>query len=67
MNRLHLLRLTEIVRLQIKPSQKDGIMTVPQELDQQLIEQAFNFVLTCFPREYHAQIHQARRGWLELQ
>jgi hypothetical protein len=32
-----------------------------------MVEQAFNFVLTCFPREYHAQIHQARRGWLELQ
>jgi hypothetical protein len=40
---------------------------VPADLDQQLIEQAFNFVLTCFPKEYHAQIHQARRGWLELQ
>jgi hypothetical protein len=67
MNRLHLLRLTEVVRLQIKPSQKDGIMTVPVDLDEQLIEQAFNFLLTCFPKEYHAQIHQARRGWLALQ
>ena len=67
MSRLHLLRLTEVVRHGIRPSQKDGIMTVPADLDLQLVEQAFNFVLTCFPKEYHAQIHQARRGWLELQ
>jgi hypothetical protein len=65
MNRLHVLRLTEIVRLQIRPKE-DGIMTLPAELDQQMIEQAFNFVLACFPTEFHAQIHQARRGWLEL-
>ena len=66
MNRLHLLRLTEVVRHQIRPKD-DGIMTLPDELDHQMVEQAFNFVLTCFPREYHAQIHQARRAWLELQ
>jgi hypothetical protein len=65
MNRLHLLRLTEVVRLQIRPKD-DGIMTLPEELDDQMIEQAFNFVLTCFPKEHHAQIHQARRAWLEL-
>ncbi|HEY3352984.1 MAG TPA: hypothetical protein VGQ83_07025 [Polyangia bacterium] len=65
MNRLHLLRLTEIVRLQIRPKD-DGIMSLPPELDHQMVEQAFNFVLTCFPTEYHAQIHQARRAWLEL-
>jgi hypothetical protein len=65
MNRLHLLRLTEVVRLKIQPKD-DGIMTLPEELDAQVVEQSFNFVLTCFPREYHAQIHQSRRAWLEL-
>ncbi len=67
MNRLHLLRLTEVVRHGIRPRSDDGIMTLPDELDRQMIELAFNFVLTCFPKEYHAAIHQARRGWLELQ
>jgi hypothetical protein len=65
MNRLHLLRLTEIVRLKIQPDKEDGNLQVPPELDRELQQQAVDYVLTCFPRELGELIHQAKADWLQ--
>src|ERR1043165_10119055 len=43
-NRLHVLRLTEVVRLGIQPDPHDQNMEVPQEIDRELIQQAFAYV-----------------------
>lgn len=64
MNRLHLLRLTEVVRLGIKPADDDGNMVLPMELDEELKQQAIDFVLTCYPSEYSALINHAKSDWL---
>jgi len=64
MNRLHLLRLTEVVRLEITPETDDGNMVIPQELDEELKQQAVDFVLTCFPAELSVLINHAKSDWL---
>ena len=66
MNRLHVLRLTEIVRLQIRPNPEDGNMEVPDALDKDLQEQAIAYVLKCFPPTWHAKINAAKAHWLSL-
>ena len=62
MNRLHLLRLTEIVRLGVRPDE-EGILDLPVELDQELRRQAIDYVLTCFPPELSVLIHEAKAEW----
>lgn len=64
MNRLHVLRLTEVVRLGIKPDAEDGNMQVPRSLDAELKQQAIDFVLTTFPPELSLAINQAKADWL---
>lgn len=64
MNRLHLLRLTEIVRLGIRPDPEDQNMLVPKKLDEELKQQAIDYVLTCFPAELSILINQAKSDWL---
>lgn len=64
-NRLHLLRLTEVVRLGVTPDDEDGTMQVPAALDRELKEQALNFVLTCLPRDFHEHIEQVQSDWLQ--
>ena len=64
MNRLHLLRLTEVVRHGIKPDQIDGNMQLPRGLDQEMRQQAIDFVLTCFPSEMASAINAAKIDWL---
>ena len=64
MNRLHLLRLTEIVRLGIKPDPVDNNMELPTQLDEELKQQAIDYVLTCMPQEYGVLINQAKSDWL---
>ncbi len=64
MNRLHLLRLTEIVRHGIEPDNDGGNLEVPPELDAELKQQAIDYVLTCLPREYAGQIKRATQDWL---
>lgn len=64
MNRLHLLRLTEVVRLHIQPNQEDGNMEVPPDIDDELKQQAIDYVLTCFPEEFSAVIHRVKSDWL---
>lgn len=66
MNRLHVLRLTEVVRHQIRPNE-DGVMLLPPELDEEMKRQAFDFVLATFPEEFHLELHQARSSWLNVQ
>jgi hypothetical protein len=64
MNRLHLLRLTEVVRHGIKPDPEDGNMELPPELDEEMKQQAIDYVLTCFPQELTILINQAKTDWL---
>jgi len=66
MNRLHVLRLTEIVRLGVRPNPEDGNMEVPEGLDHELQEQAFAYVLKCFPPRFAPQIQGAKDHWLSL-
>jgi hypothetical protein len=63
-NRLHVLRLTEVVRLGIKPSTEDENMVIPSKLDDELKQQAIDYVLTCLPSEYSALINHAKADWL---
>jgi hypothetical protein len=65
-DRLHVLRLTEVVRMGIRPNE-DGIMVIPPELDEELKKQAFDFVLTMMPEEFHVEVLQHRDGWLTVQ
>lgn len=66
MNRLHVLRLTEIVRLGVRPNPEDGNMEVPPALDKDLQEQAIAYVLKCFPAAFAAKIQAAKQTWLTL-
>lgn len=64
MNRLHLLRLTEVVRHGIKPDQVDGNMQLPRGLDEEMRQQAIDFVLTTFPPDMTPAINAAKADWL---
>jgi hypothetical protein len=64
MNRLHLLRLTEVVRLGIRPEKEDGNMLVPAKLDEELKQQAVDFVLAYFPPEMSMMINSCKADWL---
>lgn len=66
MNRLHVLRLTEIVRLGIRPNPEDQNMEVPATLDRDLQEQAIAYVLKCFPASMAGKIQAAKSHWLVL-
>jgi hypothetical protein len=63
-NRLHVLRLTEVVRLGIRPNAEDGNMDLPPGLDGEMKQQAIDYVLTYMPEELHPAIHQAKADWL---
>lgn len=65
-NRLHVLRLTEIVRLGIKPDLDDGNMEVPPEVDKDLMQQAFAYVLHHFPPSFAGKIEAAKARWVRL-
>ena len=66
MNRLHVLRLTEIVRLGIRPNAEDGVMDVPEELDAELKQQAVDYVLKCFPASFARKLASSTAAWLAL-
>lgn len=65
-NRLHVLRLTEIVRLGVKPDPRDQNMEVPPEVDRELIQQAFAYTMHHFPPSFGAKIEAARPRWIRL-
>lgn len=64
--RLHVLRLTEVVRHQIKPND-EGVLLLPPELDEEMKKLAFDFVLAIFPEELHLDIMQQRSAWFTPQ
>jgi hypothetical protein len=64
--RIHLLRLTEIVRHQVRPSE-EGLMLLPLELDEELVKQAFDFVMMMMPEEYHVELLQLRQSLVTVQ
>jgi len=63
-NRLHLLRLTEVVRLGVRPDRETGILDLPPQLDRELQQSAIDFVFACFPTDLHAAINGAKASWL---
>ncbi|HEY3803220.1 MAG TPA: hypothetical protein VGL61_11465 [Kofleriaceae bacterium] len=65
-NRLHVLRLTEVVRLGIRPDPHDQNMEVPKEIDADLIQQAFAYVLRHFPPSFGSRLEAARARWIRL-
>lgn len=65
-NRLHVLRLTEVVRLGIKPDPHDQNMEVPKDIDGELIQQAFAYVARHFPPSLSGRLEQARAQWIRL-
>jgi hypothetical protein len=66
MNRLHVLRLTEVVRLGIRPDVVDGNMEVPDSVDEELIQQSFAYVQKCFPAEFGKKLDAAKARWIRL-
>jgi hypothetical protein len=66
MNRLHVLRLTEIVRHNIRPNPDDGNMDVPEAIDAELKQQALHYVLKCFPPSFNKRLAAASTHWLEV-
>ncbi len=66
-NRLHVLRLTEVVRLGIKPDPHDQNMEVPPDIDRELIQQAFAYVQRHFPQQgFAGKIEAAKARWIRL-
>jgi hypothetical protein len=65
-NRLHVLRLTEIVRLGIKPDDDDQNLEVPPEIDRDLIQQAFAYVTHHFPPSFAGKLEAAKARWVRL-
>jgi hypothetical protein len=65
-NRLHVLRLTEIVRLGVRPDPADQNMEVPTEVDRELIQQAFAYVMHHFPQAFSGKIEAAKARWVRL-
>jgi hypothetical protein len=65
-NRLHVLRLTEVVRLGIKPDPHDQNMEVPKDIDGELIQQAFAYVARHFPQTFGGKLEQAKARWIRL-
>ena len=65
LNRLHVLRLTEVYRMGIRPDHgDDDVMEVPDSVDAELRQQAIDYVITCLPEEFHVAIHAAKVDWL---
>lgn len=64
--RVHLLRLTEIVRNQVRPNE-EGLMLLPPEIDEEMKKQAFDFVLMMMPEDYHIELVQLRQSWVTVQ
>ncbi|MEZ4359034.1 MAG: hypothetical protein R3B48_02560 [Kofleriaceae bacterium] len=66
MNRLHVLRLTEVVRLGIRPDAVDGNMQVPSAVDEELIQQSLAYVQKCFPAHFAKKLEVAKASWIRL-
>ena len=64
--RLHVLTLTEVVRLGVRPDE-DGLMRLPPELDEEMKNQAFDYLLAMFPVEFHPSLLSERAKWTTQQ
>jgi len=64
--RVHLLRLTEIVRHGVRPNE-EGLMLLPDDIDEEMKKQAFDFVLTIMPDELRVDLLTAKASWLTPQ
>ncbi len=64
--RLHVLTLTEVVRLKVTPDE-DGLLRLPPELDEEMKNQAFDFLLAMFPVEVHPSLLAERAKWTTQQ
>lgn len=62
MSRYHLLVLTEVVRLGVRPNE-DGALVLDKRLDQDMREQAFNYVLSVYPEDFHFDLIQRKSEW----
>ena len=68
MNRLHLLRLTEVVRLGIRPDPtENNALILPDELDNEMQQRAIDFVLAVFPKEQQDFLNTRRSDWTQFQ
>jgi hypothetical protein len=65
-DRLHVLRLTEVVRHNVRPND-EGYMLLPPELDDEMKKQAFDFVLAMMPEDFHVELYQHKQAWLTVQ
>ena len=65
-NRLHVLRLTEVVRHNIRPDEDDMNLEVPPDLDRDLIQQAFAYVMHHFPPSFGGKLEAAKARWVRL-
>lgn len=65
-NRLHVLRLTEVVRLGIRPNPDDQNMEVPPDVDRDLMNQAFAYVQHHFPPAFAPKLDAAKARWVRL-
>jgi hypothetical protein len=63
MNRLHVLRLTEVVRHGIRPND-EGILELPPRLDAEMKQLAIDYVLLTLPEDLHPAVHGAKAEWL---
>lgn len=64
--RLHVLTLTEVVRNKIEPDE-DGLLRLPPRLDEEMKNQAFDYLLATFPPEFHPSLLAAREQWMVQQ
>ncbi len=65
-DRLHVLRLTEIVRFGVRPND-EGLMLLDPAVDEEMKKQAFDFVLAMMPEEVHVDLLTLRSSWLTVQ
>jgi hypothetical protein len=64
--RLHVLTLTEVVRHKVQPDE-DGLLRLPPALDEEMRNQAFDYLLAMFPPEVHPSLLSERPKWLTQQ
>ena len=46
---------------------EDGLLRLPEDLENEMKQQAFDFLLAMFPPELHAQLESERIKWQRLQ
>src|SRR5688500_14921196 len=65
-NRLHVLRLTEVCRLGMLREANDANAEVTSDIDRQLANEAFPYAQRRFPAMLSGKIEQANARWIRL-